>query len=491
MSHDHTTVDTSPSTPIDDPSTNLLQNITSLLLNTTNTTTSSSSQSCSPEHFVVPLFNSLDPTQPNSFSTKNQQAHIFLGSCLAALVVTWSLFAMEWVGVRRVYRMSAVIQLVMGVYLLLWLFVLMHPSDMVALFEYSTSDLLQLQHLSIAVLLLAAGGVEWCQAVGWLVHPQWNVVWSVCMLYVGLVFFAHEQHSYWATVQHISLGLAMVCGALLFGRVKEGLGDELAAKESAQRSKRTMKRAERGGNVVVSTYRNIQPIDDDDDDSDDDSAASTTPAARMVDNNLVLAGMCYACASAILILFRDHSHGAHTGTRTYCQPAWPLTAGGYGIAAITAAAVGLTLALFSRRCSCLTNVCCPVDDRYNVWLKLLNVLLCIGGGRSRGGKREREVRDSAVEEGAVGRPVDAEKISMSAATQMLAIVRQKEDEEARERERAFRRLKEMEALFERKPRQAEAISTPRQEQWHQEDERKEAKSASPVVRKRSNSDEEA
>ena len=464
MSHEHGgQMAGLPSSPADTTST-LLSNLTSVL-NATNTT---SAASCTPEHFTVPLFDSADPAQPNSFSTKNQQAHVFLGCCLCALVVVWSLFAMDCLALRRAYRLSAAIQLLMGGYLLVWLFVLMYPTDVVALFAYSTSDLLQLQHLSISLLLLTAGWVELCQSQGWLTHPQWNVLWSICMLYVGLVFFAHEQHSYWATVQHISLGLAMVCGALLFGRVKEGLGDELNAKAAQSSGKRTMKRPGRGGNVTVTTYRNIRPDDSDSDSDSDSPAASTTPASRMVDNNLVLAGICYACAAAILILFRDHSHGAHTGTRTFCQPAWPLTAGGYAVAAVTATGVGLTLALFSRRYTWLSAACCPVDERRNIWLQGLNCILCIG----QRGKRKRVDAREEVEEG--GRQ-PAEEITMSAAAQMLAIVRDKEEEERRESERAMRRLKEMEKLFERK---SEADGRQRAERWHQEDERKEESTAS-------------
>ena len=450
-------MDGSPS-PLSVTSTVLLSNLSSLL-NSTNTTAAAF---CSPVHFIVPLFDSADPTKPNSFSSKNQQAHMVLGCCLCALVVVWSLFALDWLALRRAYRLSACIQLLMGGYLLAWLFLLMYPADLVALFAYSTSDLLQLQHLSISLLLLVAGWVELCQSLGWLTHPQWNVIWSICMLYVGLVFFAHEQHTYWATVQHISLGLAMVCGALLFGRVKEGLGDDLIAK-GAQQSGRTVRRPSRGGNVTVTTYRNVPP-NDSDSDSDDDVPSSRTPASRMVDNNLVLAGVCYSCAAAILILFRDHSHGVHTGTRTYCQPAWPLTAGGYAVAAVTATAVGLTLALFSRRCIWLSTACCPLDERYNIWLRCLNCILCLGH-RSR---TKRTSVDRAVEEGG-GQPV--EEITMSAAAQMLAIVRDKEEEERRER----KRLKDMQKLFERKP---EVNGRQREERWHQEDERKDASTTS-------------
>ena len=466
MSHDHSPGENSPPASSPGPSFVLLSNLTSLL-NSTNLTTATSSSDCTPEHFTVPLFDSADPSKPNSFSAKNQQAHVFLGSCLCALVVVWSMFAMDWLAVRRAYRLSACIQLLMGGYLLVWLFVLMYPYDVVALFAYSTSDLLQLQHLSIAALLLAAGWVELCQSAGWLTHPQWNVLWSVCMLYVGLVFFAHEQHSYSATVQHISLGVAMVCGALLFGRVKEGLGEELNAR-GVQRSKRsTTKRAGQHSNVTVTTYRNVR-LSDSDSDSDDDDPAASGPASRMVDNNLVMAGMCYACAAAILILFRDHSHGAHTGTRTHCQPAWPLTAGGYAVAAAVALAVGLTLALFSSRCVWLSAACCPVDERYNVWLRFVNCLLCLRSHNSdRKRRREEKGEDTSNQE--------VSGMSMSAAAQMLAIVRDKEEEEWRERERAERRLKEVEQMFLRKS-QADLAAI--DQRWHREDESKEGFSSS-------------
>ena len=87
----------------------------------------------------------------------------------------------------------------------LWLFIFMHPSDLLGLFRYSTRDLLQLQHLSIALLLLAAGCIELAQASFLVQHPLWCVLWTLLMVYTGLVFFAHEQHSYWATLQHITL----------------------------------------------------------------------------------------------------------------------------------------------------------------------------------------------------------------------------------------------------------------------------------------------
>ena len=405
----------------------------STLLSPNNATASSFLTTCTPEHFLVPLFGGSLPDSSNSFTSKNQDAHLFLGGCLVLLVTTWSLFAMEFLSVRRTLRVSGGIQVVMGVYLTLWLYVLMYPYDLLGLWAYSTSDLLQLQHLSIALLLLASGLLELAQAALVLEHSQWSVLWTFCMAYVGLVFFAHEQHSYWATVQHIALGFVMVCGAILQGKVKEGLGKELATEVKGEalraKTRAAARRNRRGG------YRGVGGDSDDDDGAEDEGGVRGQHAAsRLIDCNLILAGVFFSVAAGILILFRDHSHGQHTGTSTYCQPAWPLTAGGYVVALVTIALVGVAVCLVSPRCRGCADACCPVDEDKNIWLRALNCLL----GNAWTKPRKAKAQASSMDE-----PMSAS----SATAQMLRIVQEKEAEEERERERAVRRLQDLQHIL--------------------------------------------
>ena len=384
-----------------------------------NSTASSFISTCSPSHFLVPLFNGPTPDSANSFTSKNQEAHLFLGSCLCLLVFTWSLFALEFISVKRALTCSGAIQVLMGSYLTLWLFLFMHPSDLAGLFAYTTSDLLQLQHLSIAILLLASGSVELAQSSVLIAHPQWSVLWTFCMTYVGLVFFAHEQHSYWATVQHLTLGFAMVCGAVLQGKVKEVLGRELE-EEVKRKGARKAARRVRGG------YEGVNGDSDDDEEGEEEPHA----ASRIIDCNLILSGGFFSAAAGILIVFRDHSHGQHTGTSTHCQPAWPLTAGGYVVGMLTLTMVGVAACLASPRCRGCADACCPVEEERNVWLRTLNCLLCAKKGRG-------VARGTSGERGRAG----------TASAVMLRALKEKEEEEERDRERAMRRLQEMQRIF--------------------------------------------
>ena len=393
-----------------------------------NATLSSFISTCSPTHFLVPLFDGPTPDSANSFTAKNQEAHLFLGACLCLLVVTWSLFALEFVSVKRALMGSGCIQVLMGVYLTLWLFVFMHPHDLSGLFAYTTSDLLQLQHLSIALLLLSSGTLELCQSFLLLTHSQWSVLWTFLMAYVGLVFFAHEQHSYWATVQHLTLGFAMVCGAILQGKVKENLGKELEEEAKKRGARKAARRGGRGGRR--GGYEGVGEDSGDDDDGEGGGEDEQHAAARIIDCNLILSGGFFSAAAGILIIFRDHSHGQHTGTSTHCQPAWPLTAGGYVMALVTLTVLGVTVCLQSRRCRVCADACCPVDEQRNVWLRVMNCMLCVKRRAGEGGGGEQGAAKTGT-----------------ASAAMLRALRAKEEEEERDRERAVRRLQEMQRIF--------------------------------------------
>ena len=219
----------------------------------------------------------------------------------------------------------------------------------------------------------------------------------------------------------------MVMGAILFGRMKEGLLEQLRGGK-ARRSRR------RGGYEGVS-------VDDEGEQSGSLSAGSPAHSeSRDPDCNLILSGCFFSLAASILILFRDHSHGQHTGTSTHCQPAWPLTAGGYLLSMAALSCLSLTLCLFSRRCRGAADICCPVDDRRNVWLQMLNCVLCVF-------QRRRSEDEEEVEEPQLSGWDRERRHVGSAAAAMLAIVREKEEEESRDRERALRRLREIQAIM--------------------------------------------
>ena len=82
-----------------------------------NLTSSSFLSTCSVEHFLVPLFDTADSAH-NLFTRRNQEAHLVLGFCLCTLVATWSLWLLEWIGLKRAFTASALIQITMGFYLI-------------------------------------------------------------------------------------------------------------------------------------------------------------------------------------------------------------------------------------------------------------------------------------------------------------------------------------------------------------------------------------
>jgi len=125
------------------------------------------STACNPIHFLVPIFGGALTNETSedmaTYAPKSDQAHIVLGSMIFAMVFVWCLYVFGYTTkVTKVLFLSGLIQVSMGVYLFTWVFVLLHPSDLSALYQYSSRDLLQLQHMSISSVLIAAGFVEIC-----------------------------------------------------------------------------------------------------------------------------------------------------------------------------------------------------------------------------------------------------------------------------------------------------------------------------------------
>jgi hypothetical protein len=302
------------------------------------------SASCPPVHFIVPLFggmggvNSTDSM--STYHTASDQAHTILGLLLLCMVISWSLYVMEMARLPTVSRMSGSFQLAMGVYLFSWLFFFMHPQDLRALWAYSVSDLLQLQHFAIAFLLCAGGVIELLQSFCLLppmasmhrsmlvggdglptngdvmlpsssishptIHPilvaaahddlgsHWLELWATTLVMVGLVFMLHPQHSYSATIKHLVLGGVLVLGSPLMVRGK--------------------RRAWKAELVAAADPFHRPPV-------------------NSIDWSMVVAGGCFALAACVLVAFREHENvGPHIGTTPKCQPAFVIVVAAYILA---------------------------------------------------------------------------------------------------------------------------------------------------------------
>lgn len=85
------------------------------------------------------------------------------------------------------------LSLVAGVYLLVWSWILLKPTKLAELFEYSRSDLLQQQHTAISTLNILAGLTDVLLSRGFLQHWHWHMQWGVGTSLVGLLFMVHPQ----------------------------------------------------------------------------------------------------------------------------------------------------------------------------------------------------------------------------------------------------------------------------------------------------------
>lgn len=364
---------------------------------------------CPAVHFPVPLFGGQlgsNHTLTSSYAAASNDAHIVLGLLLFAMVIAWAAFVLEFIRVNKASQVSGGCQLGMGVYLLSWLFFFMHPSfPLDELFYYTTHDLLQLQHLAIALLLVAGGLIELMQAQE-LLPPMavqmaalranaeansngttpsspspssssaaasasrsgsyWHLVWSTNLTLTGLVFMLHPQHTYAATVKHLLLGAALVIGAPLFIRAKS-----MAWKAEID----AIKKAGTAAAAAITTNNQRNTL------TAIDAADPPPPVARSnyVDWSMIVAGGSFAIASCILLAFRETETEVHTGTFITCQPSFALcimsyvTAGGSIVTATAVAAKNFWTArqahhasassapssTSSLRSSYTTLICCP------------------------------------------------------------------------------------------------------------------------------------
>lgn len=409
-------------------------------------------EDCSIQHFPTLLFASQ---HEHWFGDQHERAHFLLGISLGLIVLIWSSFAMDKLSISRSLFATSAVQLLMGLYLFVWCFYLLQPNDVINLIQYSLSDLRQLQHVAISLLLIASGAIEVLQAVRFLISRQWTMLWTACMVYVGLIFFAHPQHGYGHTVQHIMLGFTMVAGGLLFGRAKEAIVDELQ-KSSTKRSV---------SNGRYSAINQSVNQDNSDDPDDEDPVVAESRRLSLIDCNFIVSGVFFMSAACILVLYEDHSNHTvidesinqpvHLGLSWRCQPSWPLTIGGFLLSIFTYFSLMLTGCLYSRRCAPLATRCCPAEEANNIWCCLLNTCLCVKAVEPpKSFKRSikpnypsRVMMHDDEDHGVANGMYNDQPVAGAASAAFAQLVRQKEAEEQRERDRAIARLKEMEGIL--------------------------------------------
>lgn len=227
------------------------------------------------------------------FAPRANLAHWVLGALVFAQVGVWALFAFEALRPARALRLGGALQALMGLYLLLWLFVFVAPRHAFsrALWRFTVGDVTQLQHLAMALLLLAAGGLDALHSTGRAHGAAVHVLWALNSLLIGALFLLHPQRSPGNAVRHQLLGLALASSALLF---------------------------------LASRLGGLSPA----------------PGAA-VDWGLVTAGFCYSAAGVVLLSFREAPERQHLSLTTHCQPAVVATllALGFALLSLLAAAV--------------------------------------------------------------------------------------------------------------------------------------------------------
>jgi len=251
-------------------------------------------ETCNAVHFLVPIFGGALTNETagaiSTYAQKSDEAHIVLGSMIFLMVTGWCFFIFGYVSkISRVFIFTGIVQISMGVYLFSWVFIFLYPADLLALYRYSSNDLLQLQHMSISSLLIASGFLEICHCgLNMLSNRHWHTIWCLNVCCAGLVFIAHPQHSPSATAKHMMLGSCLVTGSILLLNAKR---DDFKTPDDA------------------------------------------------IDWNLIMAGGFYSAAAVILVIFHEKRLPVHMGTTTKCQGAWVLTIVGYVLSSCTVSSV--------------------------------------------------------------------------------------------------------------------------------------------------------
>lgn len=178
---------------------------------------------CEVELIPVPLFggNATDPLAISTYSDQSNRAHRTLGIGVFLLLGIWAGFVSGITPrAQLTFTLAGLTLICMGMYLLLWVFVLMYPSDITALHEYVSIDVTQHQHIAIGLLLIASGWIDVLFGARRLASKNWHFLSSLALALVGMIFMVHPQETFTSHMQHLFMGTGLSLGAALLCSAK-------------------------------------------------------------------------------------------------------------------------------------------------------------------------------------------------------------------------------------------------------------------------------
>jgi len=150
---------------------------------------------------------------------QSETAHALIGGFLLLLVLVWTGHVVKWPSplrsLRTSYAAAGAVSCCGGGYLFLWVLVLLKPSQLGALWAFTKQALTQIQHISIALNLLACGATDLAVAYGAVEDHFGKSIhsfWALNLTCVGLVFMVHPQSTSLADTEHLVLGLCIILG---------------------------------------------------------------------------------------------------------------------------------------------------------------------------------------------------------------------------------------------------------------------------------------
>mmetsp|Transcript_21720 Transcript_21720/g.28107 ORF Transcript_21720/g.28107 Transcript_21720/m.28107 type:complete len:366 (+) Transcript_21720:117-1214(+) len=156
------------------------------------------------------------------YSERSEAAHEVLGILVFFVVCTWGIMIIEQVEKKKpklYYTIAGILTMSAGVFLGCWIFAL--PGANINLIK---SDLVQLQHLAMAFLLITAGLCELFYLQ--IAHSLWlHDLWFLNLTSVGILFLSHPHHQFkedaFSIVLHVALGFCFIFGSFFAVSIKK------------------------------------------------------------------------------------------------------------------------------------------------------------------------------------------------------------------------------------------------------------------------------
>lgn len=180
---------------------------------------------------------------------------------------------------RAAYIFGGSLQAFGGAYLLAWTWCFMKPSHLHELWQYSSSDLLQLQHTAISLNAIVGGFSDILTGKGCHKEMGWQMGWTLSMVCCGLVFLVHPQMDLAASTKHTLLGSSLIFGAIFM---------------LAERYHQREMQGEGRFSELPSWY-------------------------------IVWSGGAFVFAAAVLAFYQEPHREQHQGHFPRCHPGWPIT----------------------------------------------------------------------------------------------------------------------------------------------------------------------